>query len=70
MSAAFVRDQLFRPFVSTKPGGFGLGAFEARQTIEAMGGRLEVASREAPDEERGTRITLRLPAAPAWENAA
>jgi putative PEP-CTERM system histidine kinase len=66
MSAAFIRDQLFRPFVSTKPGGFGLGAFEARQMIEAMGGRLEVTSREG----EGTRVTLRLPAAPAWENAA
>lgn len=70
MSAAFVRDQLFRPFVSTKPGGFGLGAFEARQTIEAMGGRVEIASREGPEEERGTRVTLRLPAALALENAA
>ena len=28
--AAFVRDQLFQPFVSTKAGGFGIGAFEAR----------------------------------------
>lgn len=46
MTGAFVRDQLFRPFASSKPGGFGIGAFEARQLAEAMGGRIEVESRE------------------------
>jgi putative PEP-CTERM system histidine kinase len=33
---AFVRDKLFKPFVSSKPGGFGIGAFEARQLAQAM----------------------------------
>ncbi len=28
MSPSFIRDQLFKPFVSTKSGGFGIGAFE------------------------------------------
>ena len=67
MAAGFVRDRLFRPFVSTKPGGFGLGAFEARQMVEAMGGRLLVDSRE----QGGTRMTVLLPAAaiPAREAA-
>ncbi|MEN2785776.1 XrtA/PEP-CTERM system histidine kinase PrsK [Sphingomonas qilianensis] len=46
MSPAFVRDRLFKPFVSSKPGGFGLGAFEARQLAEAMGGTITVTSRE------------------------
>lgn len=59
MSAAFVRDQLFRPFVSSKPGGFGIGAFEARQLAGAMGGALSVASREG----EGTRFRLTLPLA-------
>ncbi|MBN8808140.1 MAG: PEP-CTERM system histidine kinase PrsK [Sphingomonas sp.] len=59
MSAAFVRDELFRPFVSTKSGGFGIGAFEARQLILGMGGTLTVASREG----EGTRFTIMLPAA-------
>jgi putative PEP-CTERM system histidine kinase len=59
MAPAFVRDQLFRPFVSSKPGGFGLGAFEARQLAEAMGGRLTVSSREG----EGTRFRVTLPIA-------
>jgi len=58
MNAAFVRDHLFRPFVSTKHGGFGIGAFEARQVIQAMGGTLDVVSREG----EGTKFTIGLPA--------
>ena len=58
MSAAFVRDQLFKPFVSSKPGGFGLGAFEARQIAESMGGGVDVFSREGA----GTRFRVTLAA--------
>jgi putative PEP-CTERM system histidine kinase len=61
MSADFVRSRLFTPFVSTKPGGFGIGAFEARELVHAMHGRLEVESREG----LGSRFTIRLPLAPA-----
>ena len=32
-------------FASTKPDGFGIGAFEARSLVIAMGGRLSVDSR-------------------------
>ncbi|WP_293987817.1 XrtA/PEP-CTERM system histidine kinase PrsK [Sphingomonas sp.] len=64
MSASFVRDRLFRPFVSTKHGGFGIGAFEARQVIQAMGGSLDVVSREG----EGTRFTVTLPQALAPHN--
>jgi putative PEP-CTERM system histidine kinase len=63
MSPAFVRDKLFKPFVSSKPGGFGIGAFEARQIAAAMGGRIEVASREG----QGTRFRVVLKAARAAE---
>ena len=66
MSPAFVRDELFRPFASTKPGGFGIGAFEARQLVAAMGGTLTVASREG----EGSCFRIELPAAPALEKAA
>jgi putative PEP-CTERM system histidine kinase len=61
MSEEFVRTRLFQPFASTKPSGFGIGAYEARALIAAMAGRLEVES--APGE--GTRFTIILPAAEA-----
>ena len=66
MSAAFVRDELFRPFASTKPTGFGIGAFEARQIVQAMGGMLEVTTREG----EGTCFRIVLPAASVMEDAA
>lgn len=59
MSAEFVRSRLFRPFASTKDGGFGIGAYEARSLIAAMDGRLEVSSREG----EGSRFTVILPEA-------
>ncbi|MDQ2878097.1 MAG: PEP-CTERM system histidine kinase PrsK [Pseudomonadota bacterium] len=61
MSPAFLRDQLFRAFASSKPGGFGIGAFEARQLTEGMGGSITVTSREG----EGTRFRLAFPAARA-----
>ena len=59
MSPDFVRTRLFKPFVSSKQGGFGIGAFEARELVRAMRGRLEVESREG----LGSRFTVRLPLA-------
>lgn len=66
MAPAFVRDELFKPFVSTKAGGFGLGAFEAQQIAQAMRGRIEVASRAG----EGTRFRVVLPRAAADRQAA
>jgi putative PEP-CTERM system histidine kinase len=63
MSPEFTRTSLFKPFVSTKNGGFGIGAFEARELVKAMHGRLEVESREG----LGSRFTVRIPAAAAAE---
>lgn len=59
MSRAFIEQELFKPFVSTKDGGFGLGAFEALGLAQAMGGAIDVASEPG----RGSRFTLWLPAA-------
>ncbi|GAA0277979.1 PEP-CTERM system histidine kinase PrsK [Alteraurantiacibacter aestuarii] len=59
MSPEFVRTKLFKPFHSSKQGGFGIGAFEARELVRAMGGRLDVESREG----MGTRFLLRFPLA-------
>ncbi|HEX8224966.1 MAG TPA: XrtA/PEP-CTERM system histidine kinase PrsK [Allosphingosinicella sp.] len=57
MSADFIRTRLFQPFASTKESGFGVGAFEARSLIAAMGGRIEVDSRPG----QGSRFTVFLP---------
>jgi len=59
MSAEFIRSRLFKPFVSSKQGGFGIGAFEARELVRGMGGRLDVESREV----LGSRFIIRLPLA-------
>ena len=56
MDPDFVRNGLFEPFVSTKPGGFGIGSFEAQSLIKAMGGTLSVDSHP----NRGTTFTIFL----------
>jgi putative PEP-CTERM system histidine kinase len=61
MDPEFVRNRLFKPFVSSKQGGFGIGAFEARELVRAMRGRLDVESREG----LGSRFAIRLPLAEA-----
>ncbi len=59
MSAAFIDAQLFKPFMSTKENGFGIGTYEARSDITDMGGRLLVTSREG----FGTTFSVCLPLA-------
>jgi len=65
MTPDFVRSQLFRPFASTKHNGFGIGAYEARALITAMGGRLVVESEAG----QGSRFTVWLPAPRRWHEA-
>jgi len=50
MDGEFIRNRLFQPFTSTKPGGFGIGAFEARSLITAWvaGSASTAASAAAP----------------------
>jgi C4-dicarboxylate-specific signal transduction histidine kinase len=38
MSAAFIREQLFKPFQTTKASGMGIGAYEAQQYVQELGG--------------------------------
>src|SRR3954469_12051947 len=57
MDSDFMRNRLFQPFASSKPGGFGVGAFEARSLVTAMGGRLSVDSQPGS----GTTFTILLP---------
>jgi putative PEP-CTERM system histidine kinase len=59
MDSDFLRNRLFQPFSSSKPDGFGIGAFEARSLIAAMGGQLGVDSSPG----KGTTFTILLPAA-------
>ena len=64
MDSDFLRNRLFQPFASSKPAGFGIGAFEARSLIVAMGGKLGVDSSPG----QGTAFTITLPAShPAAE---
>ena len=58
MTAEFIRDRLFRPFASTKQGGHGIGAYQARELLRAAGGDLLVNSREGA----GTTMRILLPA--------
>jgi putative PEP-CTERM system histidine kinase len=57
MDEEFIRTRLFQPFDSTKGAGMGIGAYECRETVRALGGQLEVDSTPG----RGTRFRLRLP---------
>ena len=58
MSQEFIRDGLFRPFVSTKgEGNMGVGVYEARQLLRQLGGDIEVVSHEG----EGTCFRLRIP---------
>lgn len=59
-------DNLFMPFVTSKPGGMGIGLVISQSIIEAHGGRIQVASNPGG----GTRFCFRLPAASAARAAA
>lgn len=64
MTEAFISNHLFKPFESTKEGGFGIGAYEARALAISMGGQLRVESRVG----KGTTFTLLLPIADEKDN--
>ena len=60
MSAEFISERLFKPFDSTKGSkGMGIGAYQVREYVKSLGGRVDVASCIG----QGTRVTLRLPLA-------
>jgi putative PEP-CTERM system histidine kinase len=45
MEPEFIRDKLFHPLGSSKRGGFGIGAYQARELVRAAGGDLVAISR-------------------------
>jgi putative PEP-CTERM system histidine kinase len=58
MDARFIREQLFRPFHTTKGNaGMGIGVYESREFIHALGGKIDVVSKPAV----GTTFLLYLP---------
>jgi putative PEP-CTERM system histidine kinase len=61
MDAVFVRERLFMPRHSTKEGGHGIGAYQARELIRRAGGDLKVASEPG----KGTTVQIVLPLARA-----
>ena len=59
MSTAFIRERLFRPFDTTKGDtGMGVGAYDSREYIRALGGDIGVTS--TPGEGTVFRISLPL----------
>lgn len=58
MDQDFIKSQLFRPFVTTKSGkGMGIGAYQTREFIESLGGKVMVDSIVG----EGTTFTIQLP---------
>jgi putative PEP-CTERM system histidine kinase len=60
MTPEFVRDRLFRPLVSGRAGGNGIGAWQARDLLRGAGGDLLVLS--TPGAGTTMRLTLPCPA--------
>ena len=66
--ASDLRERIFQPFFTTKPGGTGLGLALAQRTAEEHGGSLSLAMdtpEEALAEGVGAVFVLELPAAPS-----
>lgn len=59
MDPDFVRTELFKPFHSSKKGGYGIGGFQIRQLVRDLGGRLEVLTELG----QGTTMRVHLPQA-------
>jgi len=58
MDAEFLRHRLFKPFESTKSSmGMGIGAYQVREFIQNMGGKLRVSS----EINVGTTVCITLP---------
>jgi hypothetical protein len=58
MSVEFVRDQLFVPLRTTKASGLGIGLYQVKSLLDALGGRIRVESIPG----RGTTFWVELPA--------
>jgi len=50
----FLEKKLFRPFMTTKKKGLGLGLFHAKEVMNSIGGKIEIESTEG----KGTKVLL------------
>lgn len=67
MSQDFIRERLFKPFVTTKSGkGMGIGVFQAREYIRNIGGDVTVQS----EPNFGTTFTVSIPLEASEQEAA
>ena len=57
MPPEFIERRLFKPFSTTKSGGFGIGLYQVKGIVEAHGGRIEVESGVG----RGSSFRVLLP---------
>ena len=57
MTEDFLKNQLFRPFSTTKHSGMGIGTYESHQYIRELGGSIQVRSAVGV----GTEVTVLLP---------
>jgi signal transduction histidine kinase len=58
MTQSFIEQRLFKPFDTTKGNaGMGIGAYDARNFFDKIGGRLEVKS----EVNQGSTFSLTIP---------
>jgi putative PEP-CTERM system histidine kinase len=57
MTQEFIEGRLFKPFSTTKSGGFGIGLYQVKGIVEAHGGKIEVQSAVG----RGSSFRVLLP---------
>ena len=57
MAPEFIEQRLFKPFSTTKSGGFGIGLYQVKGIVEAHGGKIEVESGVG----RGSSFRVLLP---------
>ena len=58
MDNLFIKERLFRPFDTTKgSSGMGIGVYEAREYLHALGGDIQVESQP----QKGTMFRIRIP---------
>ena len=59
MDEEFIKTQLFKPFKSTKGKGMGIGVYETKEIVHALGGSIDVESTPG----QGTSFRIKLPIA-------